>query len=78
MSTQRRRVNCKCYGCCSYGADCGEQHAVEVIDHNTSCMTTIRILRNEKCIGKLTFAWEERDALLAALRGEEKGEKSAE
>jgi hypothetical protein len=41
-------------------------------------MTTIRILRNEKCIGKLTFAWEERDALLAALRGEEKGEKSAE
>ena len=69
MSTQRRRVNCACYGCESYGADCGKQHAVEVVNHNASCKTTIRLLRDEECVGELCMDWDERDALATALAG---------
>ena len=71
MSQRRRRVKCDCPGCEDYGLDCGKQHAVEVVDYNTSCKTAIRLLRDEEVVGELWFDWNERDALVKAFNEKE-------
>ena len=70
MSTNTRSVKVPCSDTCGkWGAPCGREHFVEVIDHNTTCQTTIRLLTGRTVEQTMIMDWDERRALTELLAG---------
>ncbi len=74
MSTQLHRERIPCGTVCRpYGEACGREHFIEVVDHNTTCQTTIRKITDGKVEQQMIFEWwPEMEALTRLLRLREK------